>query len=181
VKSPIPSQLSHREPASGRVHVLIDTPAGSRNKYKFDTDLGVFCISRRLPAGLSFPHDFGFIPRTCAEDGDALDALVVGAEPCFPGCLVSTRLIGVIEAEQVESGKRLRNDRLIACAETRINPARFRDLAEVPEESLRGIEVFFEAYNRAEGREFRILGRGHAQDAEAALEKAVAAFASGRA
>lgn len=176
MKSPIPSQIPHREPASGRVYVLIDTPAGSRNKYKYDTGSDVFCISRRLPAGLSFPHDFGFIPRTCAEDGDALDALVLGVEPCFPGCLASTRLIGVIKAEQIESGKRLRNDRLIACAETKVNRAHFRELSEIPEEALRGIEVFFEAYNRAEGREFLILGRGNAQEAEAALEKAVAAF-----
>jgi len=51
---------------------VIDTPAGSRNKYKYDTGLGAFCISRRLPAGLCFPHDFGFVPQTCAEDGDAL-------------------------------------------------------------------------------------------------------------
>jgi len=74
VRSPTPSQLPHRDPASGRVLVLIDIPAGSRNRYKYDAGLGVFSISRRLPAGLSFPHDFGFIPGTCAADGDALDA-----------------------------------------------------------------------------------------------------------
>jgi inorganic pyrophosphatase len=60
---------------------VIDTPAGSRNKYKYDTGLGAFCISRRLPAGLCFPHDFGFIPQTCAEDGDALDVVVLDLEP----------------------------------------------------------------------------------------------------
>jgi len=173
VKSPTPSALPSREPASGRVHVLIDTPAGSRNKYKYDAALGAFCISRRLPAGLCFPHDFGFIPGTRAEDGDALDAMVLGAEPCFPGCLTATRLIGIVHAEQVESGRRIRNDRLIACAETRVNPALFRELHEVPEEALRAIEVFLEAYNRAEGREFHITGRGGAVAAETALEAAL--------
>jgi inorganic pyrophosphatase len=122
VKSPTPSALPSRELGSGRVRVLIDTPAGSRNKYKYDAALGAYCISRRLPAGLCFPHDFGFIPGTCAEDGDALDVMVLGVEPCFPGCLTGTRLIGIVHAEQVESGQRIRNDRLIAGAETKVNP-----------------------------------------------------------
>jgi len=56
--------LPAREPRSGRIHVLIDTPAGSRNKYKYDADLGVFRISRVLPVGMQFPYDFGSIPQT---------------------------------------------------------------------------------------------------------------------
>ena len=137
-------------------------------------------ISRRLPAGLSFPHDFGAIPGTRAEDGDALDAMVLGLEPCVAGCLVTTRLIGVLYAEQVESGRRLQNDRLIACGETPVNRARFHELAQVPEECVRAIEIFFETYNRAAGREFRFTGRGDRRAAEAALAKALSAAAQRR-
>jgi inorganic pyrophosphatase len=77
---------------------VIDTPAGSRNKYKYDTGLGASCISRRLPAGLCFPHDFGFIPQTCAEDGDALGVVVLDLEPTFPGCVVTVRPAAVQRA-----------------------------------------------------------------------------------
>ena len=65
-----PDLLPAREPGSRRIHVLIDTPAGSRNKYKYDRALGVFRVSRVLPAGMAFPYDFGSIPQTRAPDGD---------------------------------------------------------------------------------------------------------------
>jgi inorganic pyrophosphatase len=63
-----------------------------------------------------FPYDFGFIPSTCAPDGDPLDVLLLMNEEAFPGCVVESRLVGVIEAEQVEDGEVSRNDRLIAVA-----------------------------------------------------------------
>ena len=107
-----------RERGTGRIHVIIDTPAGSRNKYKFDPQLQLFRVSRILPIGMAFPYDFGSIPGTCAEDGDALDVLVLGLAPTFPGCLTTARLIGVLRAWQVEHGKRVTNDRLLAVAET---------------------------------------------------------------
>lgn len=75
-----------REAGSGRVNVVIDTPAGSRNKYKYDEQLAVFRVSR-------FPHDFGYVPGTRAPDGDALDVLVLQLAPSFPGCLVTVKLI----------------------------------------------------------------------------------------
>jgi len=89
-----------RESGRGRVHVVIDTPAGSRNKYRYDEQLGIFRISRVLPQGAVFPYDFGFIPGTRAEDGDALDVLVLQFPASFPGCLATVRLIGVLHAEQ---------------------------------------------------------------------------------
>src|SRR5262252_6437150 len=110
----MPQHIPPREAGSGRVHVVIDTPAGSRNKYKYDEELDIFRISRVLPQGAVFPHDFGSIPGTRAEDGDALDVLALHLAPAFPGCLVTVKLIGVLHAEQHEGGKVIRNDRLIA-------------------------------------------------------------------
>ena len=75
--------LSAREPDSGLVRVVVDTPKGSRNKYKYDEHLGLYRLSKVLPLGLAFPYDFGFIPSTQAEDGDPLDVLLLGEEACF--------------------------------------------------------------------------------------------------
>jgi len=172
--------LPAREPRSGRIHVLIDTPAGSRNKYKYDADLGVFRISRVLPLGMQFPHDFGSIPRTRAADGDPLDVMVLGQAPCFPGCLVTARLLGVLRAQQRESGRTIRNDRLIAVGETAVNRASLRELRELDPQHLRDIEHFFESYNRRQGREFRIIGRGSRRAAHAVLERGLRAFARWR-
>src|SRR5689334_25214782 len=94
-----------RDPKTRLVNVIIDTPRGSRNKFKFDEKLGCFKLARILPAGFAFPYDFGSIPQTRAEDGDALDVMVLGEEPSFAGCLITVRLIGVISGRQTEKGK----------------------------------------------------------------------------
>ena len=173
-----PDQLPVREEKTGRVYVFIDTPAGSRNKYKYDRTLGTFRVSRVLPAGSGFPHDFGSVPRTRAADGDALDVLVLGLAPSFPGCVVTVRLIGVLHAEQTEGGRLIRNDRLLAVAETEVNKASVTELHDLGEEALRDIEHFFESYNRRQGRQFRITGRDDHHAAEALLEEAMRAFSS---
>jgi len=173
-------ELPATEPRSGRIYVVIDTPAGSRNKYKYDTALGVFRVSRVLPLGLGFPHDYGSIPATRGADGDALDVLVLGLAPSFPGCLVTARLLGVLKALQREAGRSIRNDRLIACAETPVNPATVRELRQLDPQQLRDIEHFFESYNRRQGREFRIIGWGNRRAAEALLARGRRAFARSR-
>ena len=173
-----PDQLPVREEKTGRVHVVIDTPAGSRNKYKYDRTLGTFRLSRVLPAGSAFPHDFGSIPRTRAADGDALDVLVLGLVPSFPGCVVTVRLLGVLHAEQTEGGRSIRNDRLLAVAETEVNKPGVTELHDLGEETLRDIEHFFESYNRRQGRQFRVIGRDGRHAAEVLLEEAVRGFRS---
>ncbi len=97
--------------SSHDLNVIIETPKGSRNKFKYDEEFGLFRLSGLLPVGAVFPFDFGFVPSTAGEDGDPLDVLLLMDEPAFAGCLVTSRLIGVIEAEQTEEGKAERNDR----------------------------------------------------------------------
>ena len=80
----------------GRVLVVVDTPKGSRNKYEFDEELGVFALGGVLPSGAVFPFDFGYVPRTRAEDGDPLDVLLLMDEPAFVGCVVPSRFVGAV-------------------------------------------------------------------------------------
>ena len=147
-----------RESGSERMHVLIDTPAGSRNKYKYDERFEVLRLSRILPRGAAFPYDFGSIPGTSAEDSDALDVLVLQLPPSFPGCLVTVRLIGV--------------------ADTPVNPARLKELSALDEEELRAIEHFLRSYNAFQGREFDIKGRGDSREAMRVLDRAIDAHSA---
>jgi inorganic pyrophosphatase len=164
--------LEARDPESGLVRVIIDTPRGSRNKYKFDEELGLFKLSRVLPAGMSFPFDFGSIPSTRAEDGDALDVLVLNEVPLVVGCLVLVHLIGVIRAEQTENRKTIHNDRLIAVIETPVNKPVIRDMKELPKSQLQEIEHFFRSYNEAQGRRLVVTGHGGPRLAERMLSRA---------
>jgi inorganic pyrophosphatase len=167
------NKLPAVDPESGRLNVVVDTPRGSRNKYKFDEPSGQWRLSKILPQGSSFPYDFGFLPSTRGEDGDPVDVLLLMDEPTFPGCVVPARLIGVLEAEQTERGKTIRNDRLIAVVETRFNPAEYHSLDEISRHRLDEIEHFFVSYNQMEGREFKPLARRGADRAQALLDEAI--------
>jgi inorganic pyrophosphatase len=153
--------------------VIVDTPKGSQNKYKYDEADGLWRLSKVLPLGASFPFDFGFIPSARGEDGDPLDVLVLLDEPAFPGCIVPARLIGILEAEQTQEGKTVRNDRFVAMIETPYNPPAFHTLDEMHPQSLAEIEQFFISYNQMEGRQFRPLGRQGPERAQHVMEAAM--------
>ena len=159
------------DPDSERLNVVVDTPKGSRNKYKLDEKRGIWRLRKVLPQGMSFPYDFGYLPGTRGEDGDPVDVLLLMDEPAFAGCVVPARLIGVLEAEQTEGGKTVRNDRLVAVVETPYNPAEYRSLEEVSEQRLVEIEHFFISYNQERGKKFRPLARRGPKTAERLVKK----------
>jgi inorganic pyrophosphatase len=111
-----PTQLKPIDKKDGLLQVIVETPAGSRNKFAFDPEQEIFALKKVLPAGMVFPYDFGFLPKTIAPDGDPIDVLLLMDEPAFPGIAVRARLIGIIEGEQMDGKKRIRNDRLVAVA-----------------------------------------------------------------
>src|SRR5580700_9561806 len=113
-----PTRLEPVLKKDGLLQVIVETPKGSRNKFSFDTKQEIFALKKVLPAGMVFPYDFGFLPRTLADDGDPIDVLVLMDEPAFPGCALMARLIGVIEGEQTDKQQTVRNDRLVAVADT---------------------------------------------------------------
>jgi len=157
----------------GLVHVVVDTPKGSSNKYKYDPELRLFKLSRILPMGLHFPCDFGAIPSTAAADGDALDVALFTDNPSFHGCLMTVRLIGVLEAEQREKGRTIRNDRLVGVPVTPVNKPEVRDLRDLPKGSMHELEEFFVGYNRTHGRQFKPLARRGPRYAQQLLSAAM--------
>ncbi len=140
-------------------NVIVETPKGSRNKFDYDPELGLFRLGGVLPLGAVFPFDFGFVPSTLGGDGDPLDVLVLMDEPAFTGCLVSVRLLGVIEAEQTEQGETTRNDRLIAVAASSRSHREVHSLDQINANRVDEIEHFFVSYNTIKGKQFTPLGR----------------------
>ena len=154
------------------LQVIIETPAASRNKFAYDSDQGIFALKKVLPAGMVFPYDFGFLPQTLAPDGDAIDVLLLMDEPAYPGCLVSARLIGVIEGEQLDGKKKIRNDRLVAVAEANHMYANIRTLKDLPSKWLEELQVFFVNYHNLEGKKYKLLGCKGADAALTLIKKA---------
>jgi inorganic pyrophosphatase len=137
--------------------VVIETPKGSRNKYAFDSELGIFKLKKVLPAGMSFPYDFGFVPSTLADDGDPIDVLVLMDEPAFPGCVLSCRLIGVIEGEAIEDDATVRNDRLIGIETNTHSFASIRTINDLGDRFLKELETFFADYHKLSDHEYRVI------------------------
>jgi inorganic pyrophosphatase len=163
--------MATRFRSAENIEVIIETPKGNRNKYAYDPKRRLFELSRVLPAGMSFPFDFGFVPRTHAEDGDPIDVLVLMDEPAFCGCLVECRLIGVIKGEQTDDGKTVRNDRLVAVQTGSHAYGHVRTILELPEQLVREVGEFFVNYHRLQGRKFRVLRSAGPAQARALLSR----------
>lgn len=170
-------KISPFDEEKGALNVIIETPKNCRNKYAFDDKLGVFVLKGVLAAGHVFPYDFGFIPQTLGGDGDPLDVLVLMDEAAFAGCLVPSRLIGVIEAEQTElDGRRERNDRLIAVAADSHTHSDVKSINDLNETLVEEIEHFFVSYNQVKGKEFKPLGRFAGRKAKTLVDEGIALY-----
>ena len=156
------------------VPVVIETPRGSRNKYKLDEKTGRFKLSKIMPEGMVFPFDFGFFPGTHAEDGDPLDVLVLCEEPTFPGCQIDCRLAGVMLTRQVDKGdtRSKRNDRIVGIAQASVLFAEVRELADLPSVLLQQVEDFFVNYQKVRDVEVTPLGRKGPESAKRILKAA---------
>lgn len=154
------------------VQVIVETPAGCRNKFSFDVEQGIFAHKKTLPAGMSFPYNFGFLPQTKASDGDPIDVLLLMDEPAFPGIAVRGRLVGVIKGQQIAGKKKIRNDRLVVVAEATHRYANVNKLKDLPHEWITEVGEFFVNYHNLEGKKYELLGTNGAGQAMRLIQKA---------
>jgi inorganic pyrophosphatase len=169
------TKIAHKlDPEALTCRAVIETPAGSRAKYKYNERCRAIELARILPAALSFPLDYGFVPGTLAEDGDAIDILVLSDIPLPAGCLVEVRLVGAVIAEQTEKGGTVRNDRLIARSIESLSYASINSIEELGEPFVRELKRFFVAYNEFRGRRFEVLGVEGPEKAAALIASASA-------
>ena len=148
--------------------MFVEIPAGSRNKYEWDEELGGVALDRRLFTSMSYPADYGFIEGTLAADGDPLDALVLVGEPTFPGCRVRVRVVGVFHMAD-EKG----DDEKVICVPLR-DPlwSEISDIEDVPRQLRNEIEHFFQVYKDLEDKWTETWGYGDRFDAEGVVEAA---------
>jgi len=155
------------------VRVVIDTPKGNRNKYKWDEGLGLFRLTKILPPGFAFPWNYGFLPKTRSEDGDPLDAIVLMEDPAFCGCVIEGRVRAILRMKS--DGKR--NDRII------VSPAGEHEdriyVSKIPDRIFREIGVFFAGYHRLRGEVTKTTGRGGARAAMTEIRKAMNKYEAG--
>jgi inorganic pyrophosphatase len=143
---------------NGDVHVVVETPRGSRAKYAYDPKLDAFVLSKSLMTGLSYPHDWGFVPSTKADDGDPLDIMVIHDAATFPGIVLACRIIGILQIVQKSKGKAERNDRLFAVPRRSHAERGLRDIRDISKPIREELEKFFIATDELEDKKLDILG-----------------------
>lgn len=136
------------EPIEEGFYALIEIPKGSKNKYELDKKTGLLKLDRVLFSAVHYPANYGFIPRTYCDDGDALDVLVLGQEPVVPLCMVRARAIGMMSMRD-EKGL---DDKIIAISLDDPAFAQYTHIRELPQHGLLELKRFFEDYKRLENK-----------------------------
>lgn len=154
----------------GRLRVIVETPRGSAFKVRYDAASQAFTFQRPL-RDLTYPHDWGFVPGTTAEDGDPLDALVLHEDTTWPGIVVPCEPLAVLRIRDRKSGAdhAVQNDRVIAV------PSVTRPGSDGPpwgEEKRRVLEEFFRAAGEQNGKRVELLGWGDADEARGVIQRA---------
>ncbi|MGN6768093.1 MAG: inorganic diphosphatase [Rhizobiaceae bacterium] len=153
-------------------NVVVETPRGSRTKFAYDPETGLFRAKKLLAMGFAFPFAFGFLPSTCGEDGDPLDVLLLTDADLPMGSLVGCRLIGGIAIEEMVADGRHRNDRLLAVPLLRHRDRPPYELSDVPSAQLTDIEDFLVGYQAADGKDAKVKARLDKAEAESIVREA---------
>lgn len=143
------------------VNAVIEVPGGSANKYEYDKSLHLFRLDRPLYSSVHYPGDYGFIPNTLAADGDALDILVLIHEPTFPGCLVESRPVAMLEMLD----QQVPDEKILAVAVSSPTHSEVRRHTDLASHVLREIEHFFAIYKELEGKRTEVRGWRDLKDA----------------
>jgi inorganic pyrophosphatase len=154
------------------VNAIIEIPKGCRNKYEVDKKTGLMRLDRYLYSSSHYPGDYGFIPQTLAEDGDALDILVMVNEPTFSGCLIEARVVGLFR--MIDRGHD--DYKVLGVPHTDPLFAEFKELDDVPQHFLREVAHFFGTYKQLEGVTIETLGWAAAGEGTAEVKASVERF-----
>jgi Inorganic pyrophosphatase len=129
--------------------VIVEIPKGSTNKYELDKETGLLRLDRVLYSAVYYPADYGFIPRTYCDDGDPLDALVLGQEPLYPLTIVQARAVGVM---RMRDDKGI-DDKIVAVSVRDPSFEGYTDKSQLPAHVLRQVQRFFQDYKVLEHKE----------------------------
>ncbi|MEK7099930.1 MAG: inorganic diphosphatase, partial [Patescibacteria group bacterium] len=148
------------------MNVIIEIPRGSQNKYEIDKKTGLIALDRVLHTAQAYPFDYGFVPQTLWDDGDALDVVLLTTTPLLPGILVHARPVAILP--MVDGGER--DEKVLAVPKDDPRFAEINDLADVNKHTLKEIAHFFLTYKKLQNKEVTLGEWQGKAEAEAAFE-----------
>jgi len=163
--------LLHDIPAGSadEMNVIIEIPKFSKNKYEIDKETGIIALDRVMHTAQDYPFDYGFVPQTLFDDGDALDVVLITTYPLAPGILVKARPVAIMK--MIDGGEQ--DDKVIAVP---IDDPRFenvKDIDDLNPHFVKEMTHFFETYKKVQSKEVSI-GKWKGKDAaKEAFEKSI--------
>jgi inorganic pyrophosphatase len=152
---------------SDEMNVIIEIPKFSKNKYEIDKETGLIALDRVMHSAQDYPFDYGFVPQTLFDDGDALDVVLITTHPLAPGILVKARPVAIME--MIDGGER--DDKVVAVPVDDPRFAEVLDIADINKHFIKEMTHFFETYKKVQNKEVSVGAWHGAAEAKAAFEK----------
>ena len=158
--------------APSEINVIVEIPKGSKNKYEIDKETGLIALDRALHTAQDYPFDYGFVPQTLWDDGDALDVVLLTTYPLYPGILVDARVVAIMH--MTDSGES--DDKVIAVpiGDPRWNDV--KDLGDINKHTLKEMEHFFTTYKKIQNKVVEVSGFEGVEAAHAAVTKSIGLY-----
>lgn len=158
------------------INVVIEIPANSQPiKYEIDKESQALFVDRFMATPMFYPANYGYIPNTLSDDGDALDVLVVTPYTLVPGCVIRCRPVGILNMSD-EAGQ---DSKLLAVPHSKLSVLydHVKEASDLPPLLIQQIEHFFENYKDLEkGKWVKVDGWANAEAAKAEIMKSIKAF-----
>ena len=151
------------------MNVIIEIPKNSKNKYEIDKETGMIALDRVMHTAQDYPFDYGFVPQTLFDDGDALDVVVMTTYPLAPGILVRCRPVAIMG--MIDGGEQ--DDKVIAVPTDDPRFDEITDLADLNKHFLKEMEHFFATYKKIQNKSVEVTGFKGKSEAMNAFEKSV--------
>lgn len=174
------SKLPIGDNAPDEVNVIIEVPLGGNPvKYELDKDSGAMFVDRFLHTAMHYPCNYGFIPHTLSDDGDPVDAAVLGQHTLAPGVVVPSRPVGVLLMED-ESGI---DEKILCVPVDRLHPyyENVATISDVRPILLEQIAHFFTHYKDLEpGKWVKVTGWEGVEKAKALIDEGIERAKAGK-
>lgn len=155
-----------------KINVIVEIPKFSKNKYEIDKETGMIALDRVMHSAQDYPFDYGFVPKTLWDDGDALDVLLLTTYPLVPGILVPARPVAILN--MIDDGDSDAKVIAVPVKDPRFDQV--TDLESINPHTLKEIEHFFATYKKVQNKEVETKGFGNAAAAKAAFTRSRALY-----
>jgi inorganic pyrophosphatase len=160
-------EISAGKDVPNTVNVIIEVPKGSKNKYEIDKETGLIKLDRAMKSAQDYPFDYGFVPQTLWDDGDALDVVLLTTYPLFPGILVEARPVGIMN--MIDTGDD--DAKIIAVPKKDLRFEEIKNLSDINPHTLKEIQHFFETYKTIVNEKVVVKGFKKKDEALKAVKK----------